>query len=102
LARKIREDLNIPNDLEAYLHEIDSPLCQFQSYRPVPQDLLIDTVTRIIRSGVIERYLELSGARFPINFSTSLVNRGSKQVFWDIVSPSLKFEGLELSSKTLK
>ena len=77
-----------------YLKEIDSPLCHFQSYQPVSQDLLREIVTMIIKSGVIGRYLEMSGAKFPINFSTSLVNRGSKLVFWDIVSPSLKFEGL--------
>jgi hypothetical protein len=94
LARKIREDLGIPNDLETHLKLIGSPLCESQSYVPLPEALLRDTVERIIQSGVIGRYSELSGARFPLNFSTSLVNRGTKQVFWDIVSPSLKFEGL--------
>jgi hypothetical protein len=94
LARKIREDFKIPNDLEAYLKEIDSPLCHFKNYEPVPQALLRDTVKRIMRSNVLARYTELSGAKFPINFSTSQVNKGSRLVFWDIVSPSLKFEGL--------
>jgi hypothetical protein len=94
LAAKIREDLGIPNDLETHLKVIDSPLCHFQSYQPVSQRLLRNTVTKIVKSGVITRYSELSGARFPMNFSTSLVNKGNKQVFWDIVSPSLKFEGL--------
>jgi hypothetical protein len=93
LAGKIREDLGIPNDLEAHLKRIDSPLCHFQSYRPVSEILLRDTVTEIIRSRVLARYSELSGAKFPITFSTSLVNRGRKLVFWDIVSPSFKFGG---------
>jgi hypothetical protein len=87
-------DLGIPNDLEAYLRQIESPLCHFQNYQPVSQALVRDTVTKIIKSGVLGRYLELSGAKYPINFSTSQVNRGSKLVFWDIVSPSVKFEGL--------
>jgi hypothetical protein len=94
LARKIREDFKIPNDLEAYLKEIDSPLCHFQSYQPVSVGLLRETVKTIIKSNVLARYSELSGAKFPINFSTSQVNRGNRLVFWDIVSPSLKFEGL--------
>jgi len=98
LARKIREDLGIPNDLEAYLREIDSPLCHFQNYQPVSVGLLRETVKTIIKSNVLARYSELSGAKFPINFSTSQVNRGGKLVFWDIVSPSLKFEGLTTKS----
>jgi hypothetical protein len=98
LARKIREDLGIPNDLEAYLKAIDSPLCHFQNYQPVSVSLLRETVKTIIKSNVLARYTESTGAKFPINFSTSQVNRGSKLVFWDIVSPSLKFEGLTSKS----
>lgn len=94
LALKIREDMGIPDDMEAYLREIDSPLCHFQRYQPVSQALMRDTVTKIVKSRVLVHYSELTGAKFPINFSTSLVNRGAKLVFWDIVSPSLKFEGL--------
>ncbi len=94
LARKIREELGIPNDLDTHLKQIGSPLCEFQRYVPLPEAVLRDTVEKIIKSGVIARYSELSGAKFPLNFSTSLVNKGSRQVFWDIVSPALKFEGL--------
>lgn len=94
LARKIRADLGIPNDLEAYLKEIDSPLCHFQNYEPVSVALLRETVKMIVKSNILARFSELSGAKFPINFSTSQVNKGSRLVFWDIVSPSLKYEGL--------
>ncbi len=98
LARKIRENLGIPNDLEVYLKAIDSPLCHFPNYEPVSEGLLRETVKTIIKSNILDRYSELSGAKYPINFSTSQVNRGSKLVFWDIVSPSLKFEGLTFKS----
>lgn|GEM_PF-3545632 len=94
LARKIREDLGIPSDLEAYLEDIDSPLCHFQNYQPLPESLLHDTVAKVMKSHILARYSELSGAKFPINISTSVINRGGRQVFWDIVSPALKFEGL--------
>lgn len=94
VARKIRENLKIPEDLNAYLRTIDSPLCKSRSYQPVPEKLLRDSVAKIIDSQVIKLYLSSTGARFPLVFSTSMVNRGSKQVFWDIVSPALKFEGL--------
>ena len=94
LARKIRVDLGIPDDLDVHLREIDSPLCHFQNYQPLSESFLRDTVTKIVESRVISRYLASTGARFPLVFSTSLVNRGNKQVFWDIVSPALKFEGL--------
>jgi hypothetical protein len=94
LARKIRANLRIPDDLDAHLKAIGSPLCQSTSYQPVPEKLLRDTVTKIVDSPVLSRYAKMTGAGFPLNFSTSLVNKGSKQVFWDIVSPALKFQGL--------
>jgi hypothetical protein len=97
LARKIREGLKINDDLEVHLKDIDSPLCQSRNYRPVSEKLLRDTVTKIVRSRVIDLYFDSTGARFPLVFATSLVNRGNKQVFWDIVSPTLKFEGLNQS-----
>lgn len=94
LAWRIRENLAIPDDVDAHLERIDSPLCRLQTYRPIPETLVQDTIRRIIESRVIERYCAETGAQFPLVISTSLVNRGSKQVFWDIVSPALKFERL--------
>lgn len=94
LAHKIRENLRIPDDLEIYLKNIDSPLIQSPHYQPIQEKLLRDTVAHIVQSQVMNRFLDSTGARFPLVFSTSLVNRGKKQVFWDIVSPTLKFEGL--------
>jgi hypothetical protein len=35
----------------------------------------------------------------PLNFSTSLIDRGRRQVYWDIVSPVLKFQGLKKSRR---
>lgn len=95
-AERFREDFAVLAHIEAgtHLKQIGSPLCEFQRYVPLPEAVLRDTVEKIIKSGVIARYSELSGAKFPLNFSTSLVNKGSRQVFWDIVSPALKFEGL--------
>jgi hypothetical protein len=99
LACKIRADLGIPDDLEAHLKQIDSPLCRYNSYEPVRLDLVRGAIKRIIEANVISRYVELSGAKFPINFSASQVNRGRKLVFWDIVSPSLKYEGLSSEAR---
>lgn len=95
LARRIRNSLGIPEDLDSYLQKIESPLCKFETYQPVSPKLLTDTVAKIIESGIFSKYKNLTGFGFPLVFSTSLVNRGEKQVFWDIVSPSLKFEGLK-------
>jgi len=94
LARKIREDLGIAENLDVYLQTIKSPLCESQSYRPISTELLRDTITKIVQSGIIPLYTTSTNAGFPLVFSTSLINRGVKQVFWDIVSPALKFEGL--------
>jgi hypothetical protein len=99
LARRIREELRIPEDLDAYLRRVGSFLLESQSYQPVSQDLLRDTVAQIVTSKVLDRYSSLVGVGFPLVFSTSLVNRGSKQVYWDIVSPGLKFEGLLKNKK---
>ena len=94
LARRIRCNLGIPEDLDIHLQRIGSPLVDSDSYQPVSEDLLRDTVTKVVSSRVIDRYSTSTGVGFPLVFSTSLVNRGRKQVFWDIVSPALKFEGL--------
>ena len=94
LARQICDSVGIPEDLDAFLQEIGSPLCKSQSYQPLSQDVLHDTITAIIRSRVINRYSASTGVSFPLVFSTSLVNSGEKQVFWDIVSATLKYEGL--------
>jgi hypothetical protein len=94
LALKIRVDLGIPDNLDSYLQTIGSPLFQSEKYVPLSEQLLRKTVMAILDSGIINRYSALTGIRFPLVFSTSLVNRGTKQVFWDIVSPALKFEGL--------
>ncbi len=94
LARRIRYALGIPEDLDIHLQRIGSHLFDSQSYQPVSEDLLRDTVTKVVSSRVIDRYSSSTGVGFPLVFATSVVNRGKKQVFWDIVSPSLKFEGL--------
>ena len=94
LAPRIRKSAGIPEDLDAYLQAIGSPLCEPQGYAPVSEDLLRGTIAEVIGSHVINRYLESTGVGFPLVLSTSLVNKGEKQVFWDIVSGALKFEGL--------
>ena len=99
LARRIRVSLAIPEDLNDLLMKIGSPLREAQAYQPVPENLLRDTLSEIAESRVVERYTAMTGVGFPLVVSTSLVNRGSRQVYWDIVSPTLKFEGLT-SSRT--
>jgi hypothetical protein len=94
LAPRIRDSLGIPVDLDAHLRNIGSALCTSEAYQPVSQALLRDTIASIGGSRVISRYTSSTGVGFPLVFSTSLVNEGKKQVFWDIVSPALKFEGL--------
>jgi hypothetical protein len=42
----------------------------------------------------LKRYHQETGTEFPLVISSSFVNKGRRQVFWDIVSPSLKFEGM--------
>jgi hypothetical protein len=95
LAPRIRKSLGIPEDLDAHLQRVGSPLCEFESYQPVSQNVLRDSVNKVLGSGIIGEYFARTGVGFPLVFSTSFVNRGDKQVFWDIVSPALKFEGLD-------
>ena len=95
LARKILADLKIPEDLDTHLQQVGSPLYNSRNYQPVAEGLLESTINRIISSGVVGVYLSLTSAKFPLVFSTSLVNKGAKQFFWDIVSPALKFEGFK-------
>jgi hypothetical protein len=95
LACRIREDLGIPEDLDTHLEKIRSPLSKADAYKPVPKDILAETVNKVTTSGVINRYLASTNASFPLVFSTSFVNLGKQQVYWDIVSPSLKYAGLK-------
>jgi hypothetical protein len=94
LACRIRRSLTIPEDLNSHLRHIDSPLLKYDSYQPISKNLVRDTITQVLSSKVIERFKTLTGVGYPLVFSTSLVNRGQKQVFWDIVSPALKYQGL--------
>jgi hypothetical protein len=65
-----------------------------REYIPLKQSLITASVRAITQSGVVQRYQELTGTGFPLNFSSSFINRGQRQVYWDIVSPTLKFQGL--------
>jgi hypothetical protein len=95
LARRIRGDLGIPEDLDDHLRKIGSPLFNSHRYHPISEESLRGTIKQIVDSEVIKAYSTLTGARFPFVFSTSFVNKGQKQIFWDIVSPALKFQGLK-------
>lgn len=64
------------------------------TYKLIPPPLVIDTILAILSSGVIGRFLSATGVGYPLNFSTSFINRGDRQVYWDIVSPFLKYPKL--------
>jgi hypothetical protein len=95
LARAIRTDLKLPESLEKHLRTVRSPLVEAQHYVPVAETLLTSTVSAIVDSGIINLFSSSTGVGFPLNFSTSLIDNGRRQVFWDIVSPALKFQGLK-------
>lgn len=69
-------------------------LMRTQTYQPISRDLIKKTLVEIVSSGFIQRFIELTGVGLPINISTSYVDRGERQIFWDAMAPSLKFEGL--------
>jgi hypothetical protein len=94
LSCKIRKDLGVSENLDAHLKEIGSPLYNLKYYPPISENALLGTIDKIVESNVIKAYSTLTGARFPFVFSTSFVSMGRRQVFWDIVSPALKFQGL--------
>ncbi|HEV2454890.1 MAG TPA: hypothetical protein VGY98_11550, partial [Verrucomicrobiae bacterium] len=94
LARKIRTDLGISDDLDSHLRKIGSALTNSSRYEPIAERALSDTVQKIVQSGTIKAFSDATGAHFPYVFSTSFINKGQRQVFWDIVSPTLKYQGL--------
>jgi hypothetical protein len=95
LARAIRSDLKLPERLERHLETLRSPLLEAQQYVPISEILITNTISAIVDSGIIDLFSSSTGIGFPLNFSTSLIDRGRRQVYWDIVSPALKFEGLK-------
>jgi len=97
IAHAIRTDLGLPKSLKKHLEALRSPVVESGPYIPIPESLVTGTVATIINSGVIELFCSETSAGFPLNFSTSLIDRGKRQVYWDIVSPALKFQGLTRS-----
>ena len=95
LARKLYSSLKLPLEMDEYLKNLRSPLAKAKTYAPISQAVVINTVGAIVNSNVIGIFQRETGADFPLNFSTSFVENG-RQVYWDIVSPKLKFRGLKL------
>ncbi len=79
-----------------------SDLLRTQTYQPISRNLIKQTLIAIVSSGFIQRFTELAGVGFPINISTSYVEHGRRQIFWDAIAPSLKFEGLISSIKAAR
>jgi arsenate reductase-like glutaredoxin family protein len=71
-----------------------SKLLQQRAYLPVPQPLIVDSVRALTRSRFLDRFRTETDVGFPINVSSSFVDDGRRQIFWDATAPSLKFEGL--------
>lgn len=94
LARAIQSNLKRPKRLERELGAVQSPLVKAEHYVPISQRVITNTISAIVDSGIINRFFTSTGVGCPLNFSTSLIDRGTKQVYWDIVSPALKFQGL--------
>jgi hypothetical protein len=69
-----------------------------QEYQPISRELVHRTIRAIVRSGVIDAFQQKTGVWFPLNFATSFIETGARQVYWDIVSPQLKFAGLAVGS----
>ena len=95
LARRIYADLELPSKLDEHLVSLRSPLAKGEPYVPITQALVTNSVDNIVNSKVIGLFQEETGAGFPLNFSTSFIDNGQRQVYWDIVSPKLKFQGLK-------
>jgi hypothetical protein len=95
LAQQIRENSKVPLTLREYLKALHSPLSKVEPYIPVSEAIGGSTIAEIVNSDVIKLFQCETGVGFPLNFSTSQIDEGRRQVYWDIVSPGLKFQGLE-------
>jgi hypothetical protein len=69
-----------------------------KEYQPIPRELVHRTIKAIVRSSAIDAFRQNTGVWFPLNFATSFVGTGDRQVYWDIVSPELKFAGLAVGA----
>jgi hypothetical protein len=97
LARAIHIGLGPPESLEEHLRSTSSPLVESGSYIPISKTLIRRTMEAILSSDIVNLFRKETGVGFPVNLSTSLVNLGKRQIYWDIVSPALKFQGLKHS-----
>lgn len=73
----------------------DQVICP-ENYEPIPRELIHRTINAIFQSNIIDTFRRNTGVSFPLNFSTSFIGASARQVYWDIVSPHLKFTGLAL------
>ena len=99
LAHEMRGGLEVSETTEEHLKAVGSPLCLVEEYTPISKMVITETVRAIVNSQVIDLFQGEAQVGFPLNFSTSFIDRGKRQVFWDIVSPSLKFQGMTYSGK---
>lgn len=63
-------------------------------YQPIARRCIASTIGAIMSSDIISVFRRSTGVGYPLNFCSSFVNPGNRQVYWDIVSPTLKYGGL--------
>jgi hypothetical protein len=69
-------------------------LLKSEEYKPIAKSVIENTIQSVADSDVITTFRGETGVAFPLVISSSFVDRGTRQIFWDIVSPALKFENL--------
>lgn len=77
--------------LDKYLIEVGSILPKALIYNKIGLTYIIGLIRQLLKSGVIEEFYNGTDILFPLNFSASIVNPGNRLIFWDIVSPNLKY-----------
>lgn len=70
-----------------------------EEYQPISREVVHRTIKAIVRSNAIDAFRQNTGVWFPLNFATSFVGTGARQVYWDIVSPQLKFADLAVGAR---
>jgi len=93
IASQVCAELGVSPTTTEYLRRVGAPILRISKYASIEKYKIVCALEEIVESEVLTRFRRQTGAEYPLLVSASYVNHGAQLVFWDIVSPALKYEG---------
>jgi len=62
-------------------------------YEPIDRSIVAQSVAKIVASEITFKFRSGMAVGYPLTIASSFVEGGRRQVYWDVTSPVLKYEG---------